>query len=92
MERTLKINRKLVIAFLIAAMLYLTVNLYQELQVEFDWVQILFHVLFIGIFIWSILTHHLKKVNEPFEISLLGVGFMIGLFLLLALVGYLTYY
>lgn len=92
MERTIKINRRLIIAFLVATILYLTFDLYQEVSVELDWISVVFQLLFIGIFLWSIFKEHLKKLDQAFEISLLGILFFIGLFALLAMVSYLTYY
>lgn len=92
MERTIKINRRLIIAFLAATILYLCFRLYQEVSIELDWMTVGWNVFLIGVFLWSIFMEHLKKLNQAFEISLLGILFFIGLFALLAMVSYLTYY
>lgn len=91
MERTIKVNRRLIIASLAATILYLIFELYQEIRLELDWISVAFQVLFIGILLWSIFKEHLKKIDQTLEISLLGILFFIGLFALLAVVSYLTY-
>ena len=92
MDRALKINRKFVVVFLILVIVYLTIEMYKELNVEFDIIILVLQSLLIGIFVWSIFFHHLKKIKEPLEVSVFGIIVYLGLVLLLALVGYLTYY
>lgn len=92
MEKTIKINRRLVIVFLVAIIVYLFFDLYQEVKIEFDWFVVVLQLLTIGIFIWSIFMEHLKKLDKAFEVSLGGLVFFIGLLGLLVLVSYLVYY
>ncbi len=92
MDKTIKVNRRLIIGFLAVIICYLFYNLYQEVKIEFDWFAVLLQVLLIGIFGWSIFMGHLKKLDQAFELSLGGLVFFIGMLGLLALVSYLVYY